>query len=60
MLYCVAPPGEDEKQFEQIGCKVQTELIDAEGKETKRKDKVHGRQVAVWFVICFQLSLINF
>ena len=40
LLYCIAPPGEDEKQFEQMGYKVQ-KLIDAEGKETKNKDKVH-------------------
>ena len=43
LLYCIAPPGEDEKQFEQMGYKVQ-KLIDAEGKETNKKDKVH-RQV---------------
>lgn len=40
LLYCIAPPGEDEKQFEQMGYKVQ-KLIDAEGKETNKKDKVH-------------------
>ena len=49
LLYCIAPPGEDEKQFEQMGYKVQ-KLIDAEGKETKKKDKVHGQVTQhCWF-----------
>ncbi|CAH3037720.1 unnamed protein product, partial [Porites lobata] len=43
LLYCIAPPGEDEKQFEQMGYKVQ-KLIDAEGKETNKKDKVHRQE----------------
>ena len=38
LLYCVAPPEEDETVFQQMGHKPQ-KLVDIEGKQLKGKDK---------------------
>lgn len=54
LLYCIAPPGQDETEFQQIGYKLQN-LADVESKEREAREKAHKQVV----FLCFSLFLFG-